>query len=374
MVVAASSIRLVQRAEGFRLETASQRLRLKDRTTGTQFFVSLVSTVHLADQQYFAGIQRECESFDRVLFELIADESLTQEVNGVRRLREPLRASEQQRQMARSLSLSPQIDVLDCTRSNWALADVPRAEVLQREISLGGSGPLASFRSALRTLGRGPASRANNALRPLSWVLPAPELALLLDDWTSSGGAPPAKVLQAIAGAAVSLDIDAARRLSFAQTLATGEATQRGSPAAALVSWRNERALQTVEEAVGSGNCRELALVYGALHMRGAKPTTLSPRPHHRRPCAPPQPLRLQPVVGHGALRVSLTVSHNPARSLPLTGRSPALARRHAGAAAAAFHSARGGGALVAYGVDGAHASCCRMGHTGMLSRFHRSL
>ena len=96
-------------------------------------------------------------------------------------------------------------------------------------------GSKSGLETALRTLNRGPASRSGGGflgsgelLRRLAWTLPAPELALLLDDWTNSGGAPPAQVLKGLAGATASLDLNAAKRLSFAQTLATGEATQIG--------------------------------------------------------------------------------------------------------------------------------------------------
>ena len=69
MVLGASSIRLVEQSGTFRLETATVRLRLQPRDAGRPFYVSLVSTVHLADEAYYASLQSECEGYDRVLFE-----------------------------------------------------------------------------------------------------------------------------------------------------------------------------------------------------------------------------------------------------------------------------------------------------------------
>lgn len=122
MVVVSTSIRLAQPSpEVFTLETASVRLRLRPRLpleerirADTQqklkpFYVSLVSTVHLADEEYYAGIQRECEPFDRVLFELIADESTTTSQEGVRRLRAPLCATPELRQLSSGYGLVPQV-------------------------------------------------------------------------------------------------------------------------------------------------------------------------------------------------------------------------------------------------------------------------
>ena len=321
VVLGSTAIRLAQPSpEAFTLETASVRLRVRPRLPLEEriradtkqklrpFYVNLISTVHLADEEYYTGLQRECEPFDRVLFELIADESTTTCENGVRRLRAPLCATPELRQLSSGYGLvpqvrvqrapnamrernsfpqaacltaravrnvsRPQVDMLDCMRPNWALADVPRNELLVKERDVSG-GSNAGLRTALRTLSRGPASRSGGGvlgsgvlLRRLAWTLPAPELALLLDDWTNSGGAPPAQVLKGLAGATASLDLNTAKQLSFAQTLATGEATQIGSPAAELVRWRNTRAMDEVESAVEAG-CEEIALLYGALHMRG---------------------------------------------------------------------------------------------------------
>ena len=120
MVVGSAAIRLAQSPDAFTLETASVRIGLRPRMPLAEriradqqqrrkpFYVSLISTVHLADEEYYTGLQRECDPFDRVLFELIADEAATTSEGGFRRLRSPLSATPELRQLSASYGLVPQ--------------------------------------------------------------------------------------------------------------------------------------------------------------------------------------------------------------------------------------------------------------------------
>ena len=265
------------------LQTAMVRLALRDPASGDAFSVDLLSTVHVADASYYAELQAICESeYDRVLFELIVDDSLVgSEADGatgrtVRRLSAPLRASPGLQALADRNGLATQVESLDCCRPQWVLADVSKRQLTVQEARLQTPG-LALGRNTLapgfgglamplRLLIVGPTG-GGGALRPLLSLLPAPEVCLLLDDWVSSGGAAPAPTLRALAAALGRLDLAAARQLSFAQTLAAGETTQEGSLSGSLVRWRNARAVAEVEGALEAGKSR-LALLYGALHMR----------------------------------------------------------------------------------------------------------
>lgn len=271
------------------LQTADVRLSLRDDSRGgSTFFVDLLSTVHVADHAYYSGLQARGEEYDRVLFEMIVDDSLvTTEAdaatgNTIRRLSTPLRAAPALATLAERNGLDTQVEALDCTRPRWVLADVTRRQLAVQEARLQEpglatgrntlAGPvLSSLASPLRLLLVGPAGSSKNsrgsALRPLLSVLPAPEIALLLDDWITSGGPELSPAIKPLAAALGRLDLGAARRLSFAQTLAAGETTQEGSLAGALVRWRNACAVDAVEAARAAG-CSRLALVYGALHMR----------------------------------------------------------------------------------------------------------
>jgi hypothetical protein len=264
--ISSNYIRLQRTACALELQTANVQLSLS--SNGRPFELSLVSTVHLAEPPYYAALQREADSQDRVLFELLADESAVDtDDNGVRRLKAPLHPAPALASLAAQNRLTTQVSALDCCGESWVLADVSRRQLSVQEARLRGTrndgGPLGE--SLLRLAG-GRAGRAG-PLRLLLCFLPAPELGLLLDDWLASRGATVAPGLRALLVALGRLDLGAASRLSFAQTLASGEATQAGSLAGSLVRWRNERAIAEVDRAIEAG-CGRVALVYGALHMR----------------------------------------------------------------------------------------------------------
>ncbi|KAJ0962909.1 hypothetical protein J5N97_028031 [Dioscorea zingiberensis] len=94
--------------------------------------VDLVSTIHIADKQYFETLQKGLESYDCVLYEMVASrESLENRKNSTSAKR--LKASRSrgfnilgfiQRQMARVLALDFQLDCLDYQGEKWLHADL----------------------------------------------------------------------------------------------------------------------------------------------------------------------------------------------------------------------------------------------------------
>ena len=186
-------------APAYELQTADVRLTLRD--DGGVFSVDLLSTVHVAEREYYRDLQARAEQYDRTLFELIVDGSLVttqqDEATGtqVRRLSTPLRAAPALKELAARNGLDTQVEALDCTRSRWVLADVTRRQLSVQEARLQQPG-LASGRNTLapgfgtlaaplRLLLVGPTGSNKNsqgsALRPLLSFLPAPELCWLLD-------------------------------------------------------------------------------------------------------------------------------------------------------------------------------------------------
>ena len=157
-----------------------------------------------------------------MLFEVIADGNLAPRDadSGTRRLLQPLQATPAQRELAARHRLVAQMDALtDCMGGpSWAVADLPREEVLRLERRLGPGSPRALLEPAqqlLSTLAFGPARRRGRRGRT-SWLfrlvlclLPAPEAALLLDDWIASGGAPLTPVLGALARCLAAFDVRA---------------------------------------------------------------------------------------------------------------------------------------------------------------------
>ena len=193
-------------APAYELQTADVRLTLRD--DGGVFSVDLLSTVHVAEREYYRDLQARGEQYDRTLFELIVDGSLVttqqDEATGtqVRRLSTPLRAAPALKELAARNGLDTQVEALDCTRARWVLADVTRRQLSVQEARLQqpglarGRNTLApgfgTLAAPLRLLLVGPTGSNKNsqssALRPLLSFLPAPELCWLLDDWITAGG------------------------------------------------------------------------------------------------------------------------------------------------------------------------------------------
>ena len=270
-------IRLQRTENALELQTAMVSLALSDKATGQPFELGLLSTVHLAEQPYYVTLQQVCDDsgYDRVLFELLVDESsVSVDEQGARRLTVPLHPSPALSAEAARNRLATQVGTLDCRRDDrWVLADVSRAEWLAQGADAGFGAPFADAPARLSVIAplrslltSGPPKDSSDfrpsPLRLLLALLPAPEAALLLDDWVASRGAVPAPIVLELVSALSRLDWGAASRLSFAQTLAGGESTQQGSLAGALVRWRNGRAIEEVERARQAG-CSKVALVYG---------------------------------------------------------------------------------------------------------------
>ncbi|XP_020518301.1 uncharacterized protein LOC18426596 isoform X2 [Amborella trichopoda] len=97
--------------------------------------VDLVSTIHIADKEYFATLQKELETYDRVLYEMVASRENLESRRNARDLKSStkLKGSRSrgfnilgciQRQMARALALDFQLDCLDYQGDKWYHADL----------------------------------------------------------------------------------------------------------------------------------------------------------------------------------------------------------------------------------------------------------
>lgn len=116
------------------LQTSIVTYRMKFPWSLLQPFlqVDLVSAVHIADREYFATLQKELESYDCVLYEMVASKSALngrQSPNGMKKLKFlPKRGFDIigciQRLMARALMLEFQLDCLDYQTEGWYHADL----------------------------------------------------------------------------------------------------------------------------------------------------------------------------------------------------------------------------------------------------------
>nr|ACN33825.1 unknown [Zea mays] len=93
--------------------------------------VDLVSTVHIADKEYFDRLQRELEDYDCVLYEMVTTRENLSNPKGPMAAKK-MKSSRRgfsiigfiQKQMARVLSLDYQLDCLDYGNEKWQHADL----------------------------------------------------------------------------------------------------------------------------------------------------------------------------------------------------------------------------------------------------------
>eukprot|EP00903_Cladosiphon_okamuranus_P019887 g18279.t1 len=275
--------------------------------------VLLVSMVHLADQDYYTEIMREADSFDRVLFELIAGPDVSGlDSGGNRAVTEYVYPTREQNILARSYGLAAQLNCLNycylCTertdngpsrRSSskksprWVLADLSRDEIVrlqqsqgEKEIGLGGwQGFMEEVTRAL-VVGRqagnkilpkffpplgSSLNRPALVLRALLWLVPSPEAGIMCFDWARSypraGGV--SVLASSIAESVISGDFFTAKKLGFAQQIVSGQAGggNWGQSDEVVVKARNRVVVEETERALEDG-CRKIMVLYGGLHMQ----------------------------------------------------------------------------------------------------------
>lgn len=244
--------------------------------------VDLVSTIHIADEEYFATLQKELEPYDCVLYEMVASrESLENRRSFVAKKR--LKSSRSrgfnilgfiQRQMARILTLDFQLDCLDYQAENWYHADLDfeTFKLLQRERG-----------ESLFTFARDMTIKSTKAMvqpaipenldpwrSKLLWasrVLPMPLVGLLIIGGicTDVGGqASEYPELDALSR----LDFSAAMKVFLAKRL-TSEFTQVTADVeekSVIIGERNKAATEALRRAIDEGHNR-IAILYGGGHM-----------------------------------------------------------------------------------------------------------
>ncbi|XP_027358496.1 uncharacterized protein LOC113867395 isoform X1 [Abrus precatorius] len=245
--------------------------------------VDLVSTIHIADEEYFLALQKELESYDCVLYEMVASrESLENRRNPT--VTKRLKGSRTkgfnilgciQRQIARILMLDFQLDCLNYHFTNWYHADLDYEtfKLLQLEkgesfFSFAKDMTLRSTKAVLQ-----PASIPED-LDPwrskLLWasrVLPMPLVGLLIIESVCAdvgGQASEYPEIEALSR----LDFGAAMKVFLAKRL-TSELTQVTADVeekSVIIGERNRVAIETLRTAMDKGHNR-IAILYGGGHM-----------------------------------------------------------------------------------------------------------
>ena len=165
-------VRLFERPDGFDLGTA--RVSLASSCDQT---VTLVATIHLGDRAYFEQLQNDLGQNNRVLFELVVGNELTQTDTdaGMRQLSAPIGPSPAQLALSRKYGLRHQLEVMRLNDDNWFIADLERDEMAKLRAQ--------GFDELTRQFVRG----VENA----AWILPATELSReAMEQWFFSGGTP----------------------------------------------------------------------------------------------------------------------------------------------------------------------------------------
>ncbi|KAK9148829.1 hypothetical protein Scep_007586 [Stephania cephalantha] len=247
------------------------------------FQVDLVSTIHIADKEYFDVLQKELETYDCVLYEMVASrESLENRTNLAATKR--LKSSRShgfniigciQRQMASLLTLDFQLDCLSYHGEKWYHADLDYEtfKLLQHErgesfFTFAKDMTLKSTKALVQPI------PISDDLGPwkskLLWasrVLPMPLVGLLIiggvcaDLGNRASELPELEALSRLDfGAAMKVFL--AKRLTSEFTLVTTEVEEKS----VIIGERNRIATEALKRAIDEGNNR-IAILYGGGHM-----------------------------------------------------------------------------------------------------------
>ncbi|KAL1356668.1 hypothetical protein HN51_008654 [Arachis hypogaea] len=243
--------------------------------------VDLVSTIHIADEEYFLALQKELESYDCVLYEMVTSrEALENRRNPTasKRLRSSRRGFNIlgciQRQMARILTLDFQLDCLNYQAANWYHADLDYEtfKLLQLEkgeslFSFARDMTLKSTKAILQPSIPEDLDPLRSKLLWASRVLPMPLVGLLIiggvcaDVGSQASDYPEIEALSRLDfGAAMKVFL--AKRLTSEFTQVTADVEEKS----VIIGERNKVAVDTLRAAMDEGHNR-IAILYGGGHM-----------------------------------------------------------------------------------------------------------
>jgi hypothetical protein len=307
--------------------------------------VDLHAQLHFADADYFDfyNTAEFSENLDHVHYELLVDQGLLEYESTTKRwrLKAPIMASPNDQNLANSYDWTCQASQIDYTQPKWVHADLTRQEFLKlvekdqgkkTASSRSGSQPLWKLASpnpqasstaaeAVSALLVGPpqlsysqslvkrrlftnlflpGSQLANALRAILWLtVPAPELSVILLDWSSllngnngkkssrsssSRAVEPnpnglSEVAWPIFSSLAKLDVASIRRFFFGQVLVSSNTANLNSSSSSkgadqdqawslLVTKRNDHALDILRSTLTKDNNPKVhsALLYGSSH------------------------------------------------------------------------------------------------------------
>jgi hypothetical protein len=317
-----SYIQWSHQKELWKMQTAVTTFLRGDQT------VELHSQLHIGDEEYFQHWNSDDKfnsKFDCVLYELLVDEDLLKYEQGNWRLKDKIMASPSDKIFGQNLGLQCQVSIIDYTKPTWCHADLSRQEFTNmaqmdnnNNNNKSGSGEYNVFKNdqplwklaspessstaaeAVAALMVGPPTLNYStqiprkrrlftnlflpggslafALRGILWMtVPAPELSVILLDWSSllQGGSNPSALSQLalpILTSLVKFDFPQMRKFLFGQVLisskksTTSERENSSSSWSLLVIKRNDHALDILRRKLEEENINSVALLYGSSH------------------------------------------------------------------------------------------------------------
>ncbi len=234
---AGSYLRLVRAKDNtpLAMETPILRFAPKD-DQAPSLTVDLVAAVHIAEKSYFVQLNREFESYDAVLYELVADEASKTPRPGDAKSNHPV--SLLQNGIKDILGLEFQLQVVDYTRKNMVHADMSPDQFAE------------SMRNRSESL-------TTMLMRMLGYAMSRQS--------EVGEGAGDGQLLLAL--------FNKNRTLALKRVVAEQFANSEGSIAAlngpsgsTLISGRNKAALDVLRKEIAAGK-KKIAIFYGAAHM-----------------------------------------------------------------------------------------------------------
>ncbi|KAK2350239.1 hypothetical protein P8452_14854 [Trifolium repens] len=242
--------------------------------------VDLISTIHIADEEYFLSLQKELESYDCVLYEMVASkETLANMRNAKKRLKGSQTRGFNilgfiQRQMAQILRLDFQLDCLDYQTENFQHADLDYEtfQLLQQAkgeslFSFAKDMTIRSTKAMLQPSIPEDLDPWRSKLLWASRVLPMPLVGLLIIGGVCADVGSPTSDYPEIE-ALSRLDLSGAMKVFLAKRL-TSELTQNTADVeekSVIIGERNRVAIENLKSAMDKGN-NKIAILYGGGHM-----------------------------------------------------------------------------------------------------------
>lgn len=281
---------------------------VKTLPNGKNSSIDLHSMIHFGDEEYYSYFNNQDEfKYDNVFYELIVPQKLLHtNPDGSQSLKSVVGPPRNDKNTANSYGLKCQLDVISYTKHNWIHCDTTREEFIEttstssNEISSGdlsiwslastAAAPFTQYTSAL--LGPSTPSTVGSELlsvpslrlfsnlfleggslatlfRLLLWIFsPAPEVSILLLDWSSIVEPKPSgigfsNVFIPVIESLITGNLSEARKLVFAQLLVSGQTA--GGRDVNLVRKRNFITMTKLGKYI-EGREGSFAILYGALH------------------------------------------------------------------------------------------------------------